>query len=253
MTIVMKSSLRNGFDLSSKLGPMIFCDFDGTITEVDATDQILTQLAHPSWREVEQEWTRGLIGSRECLERQMALVATTPAELNSLIDAIPVDPYFASFDRLARKSGCPLVIVSDGLDYVIRRTLRRAGVRRALRNGDNFFASSFHLEGGRASISFPHSSPECTHGCATCKPALMERHGREPVIYIGDGLSDRFAVERADLIFAKRRLLTYCHEHGLNAHDFETFRDITRTLPDLIESWEAAAAAIPRSTAAVRG
>ena len=56
------------------MSPVVFCDFDGTITQLDVTDQILTQLAHPSWREIEQEWMLGLIGSRECLERQIALL-----------------------------------------------------------------------------------------------------------------------------------------------------------------------------------
>ena len=45
--------------------PVVFCDFDGTITQLDVTDQILSQLAHPSWREVEQQWMQGLIGSRD--------------------------------------------------------------------------------------------------------------------------------------------------------------------------------------------
>ena len=35
--------------------PIVFCDFDGTITQLDVTDQILSQLAHPSWREIEQQ------------------------------------------------------------------------------------------------------------------------------------------------------------------------------------------------------
>ena len=41
------------------LSPIVFCDFDGTITQVDVTDQILDQFAHPSWREIEQEWVLG--------------------------------------------------------------------------------------------------------------------------------------------------------------------------------------------------
>ncbi|HUY12517.1 MAG TPA: MtnX-like HAD-IB family phosphatase [Terriglobia bacterium] len=230
-----------------QIRPVIFCDFDGTITEVDATDQILTQLAHPSWREVEQEWTRGLIGSRECLERQMALVETTPAELNALIDALPVDPDFAEFDRLAHAAGIPLVIVSDGLDTVIRRALRRAGLRRALRNGANFYSSALRLEGGRLRISFPHASPDCPHGCATCKPALIERlvRGHNPVVYVGDGLSDRYAVERASLIFAKRQLLAHCRNRGLNVHAFDTFGDILAVFPELIESFEEPAPVKP--------
>ena len=254
----MKNSLAKVMDSKAKIRPVIFCDFDGTITEVDATDQILTQLAHPSWREVEQEWTRGLIGSRECLERQLALVETTPSELNAVIDAIPVDPCFVAFDRLARELGIPLYVVSDGQDYVIRRVLRRAGVRRLLRNGSNFYSSALRLEGGRLRVSFPHGSPGCTHGCATCKPALITRHGRGhyPVIYIGDGLSDRFAVESADIVFAKRQLLMYCREHGLDCHAFDRFGDIIQKFPRLIESLEDAAPATSTSSkraVAVRG
>ena len=75
--------------------PIVFTDFDGTITQLDVTDEILAQLAHPSWREVEQEWTRGLIGSRECLERQIALVDASAEEFDALIDAVPIDPAFA--------------------------------------------------------------------------------------------------------------------------------------------------------------
>ena len=80
--------------------PIVFTDFDGTITQRDVTDEILSQLAHPSWQEVEQEWTRGSIGSRECLERQIALVDTSAEELNALIDAIPFDPAFTTFYQL---------------------------------------------------------------------------------------------------------------------------------------------------------
>ena len=84
-------------------GPVVFCDFDGTITQVDVTDQILAQLAHPSWREIEQQWMQGLIGSRECLERQISLVNAPAEELHAVIDAAAVDPDFTAFCRFARR------------------------------------------------------------------------------------------------------------------------------------------------------
>src|SRR5713101_1193830 len=96
--------------------PVIFSDFDGTITQSDVTDQILTDLAHPSWREIEQEWVRGLIGSRECLERQTALIEASPRELRALIDSIPVDPHFPTFYRFAQVCGMPFYVLSDGFD-----------------------------------------------------------------------------------------------------------------------------------------
>jgi len=214
--------------------PVVFCDFDGTITQLDVTDQILAQLAHPSWREIEQEWMLGLIGSRECLERQIALVDAPAEELHAVVDAVPVDPDFKPFSQFARKKGLPLYILSDGFDYVIRRVLKRAGVDRRFRS--TLFASALRVEGRRLVPSFPHSPEPCAHGCATCKQALIRRlcQGRQPVIFVGDGMSDRFAVEVADVVFAKRHLLSHCRENGIACHPFETFKDVQVQLERLL-------------------
>jgi 2,3-diketo-5-methylthio-1-phosphopentane phosphatase len=217
---------------------MVFCDFDGTITQLDVTDQILTQHAHPSWQEVEQEWVRGQIGSRECLERQVALVEASERELNTLIDAIPVDPHFAAFYRFARQRRLPVYVLSEGFDYVVRRVLKRAGVQGVLRNGTHLFASSLRVEGRRWALAFPHAAEPCPHGCATCKAAIIRRlrNGPRLVIFVGDGLSDRFAAEEADLVFAKRQLLAYCREKGIACQRFETFADVQQAVEKLTES-----------------
>jgi len=36
-----------------------------------------------------------------------------------------------------------------------------------------------------------------------------------PTIFVGDGLSDRYAAAYADVVFAKNQLATYCAEQGL--------------------------------------
>jgi 2,3-diketo-5-methylthio-1-phosphopentane phosphatase len=216
--------------------PVIFCDFDGTITQLDVTDQILSQLAHPSWREIEQQWMQGLIGSRECLERQIALVDAPVEELHAVIDGVALDTDFTGFCKFARKKGLPLYILSDGFDYVIRRVLKRAGVARQFKSGSNLFASSLHVEGRRLVPAFPHLPEPCAHGCATCKAALIRAlaEGRRPVVFVGDGMSDRFAVEFADIVFAKRHLLAYCRENGIVCHPFETFKDVQVTLEKVL-------------------
>ncbi|MGO8817751.1 MAG: MtnX-like HAD-IB family phosphatase [Terriglobia bacterium] len=223
-------------DAEREFSPVVFCDFDGTITQLDVTDQILTQLAHPSWREIEQEWMMGLIGSRECLDRQIALVDAPVEELHAVIDAVAIDTHFARFCKFAGKKRLPLYILSDGFDYVIRRVLKNAGIARQFRSGKNLFASSLRLDGRRLVPSFPHSPEPCAHGCATCKAALISRlrKGRQPVIFVGDGMSDRFAVEFADVVFAKRHLLAHCRENGIACHSFETFAEVQTTLEKLL-------------------
>jgi 2,3-diketo-5-methylthio-1-phosphopentane phosphatase len=223
-------------------GPIVFTDFDGTITQLDVTDEILAQLAHPSWQEIEQAWTRGLIGSRECLERQIALVDASAEELHALIDAVPIDPAFSAFYRFTRKRSIPLYVLSEGFDYVIARILKRAGMNGPVRNGIHTFSSALRLEGRRLIPSFPHSAQPCEHGCATCKAALIRRFGKGkyPVIFVGDGLSDRFAVDEADVVFAKRQLLAYCQEHGKPCHPFDTFAEVEQAIARLIAREEAA-------------
>ncbi len=234
MATSLVKTVKNG----SKDSPVIFCDFDGTITQLDVTDQILTQFAHPSWREIEQEWACGSIGSQECLVRQMALVDASEEELNALIDAIPIDPGFTLFLRWLERWSFPFYVVTDGFDYVVRRVLRRAGINGRLQNGVNLFASMMKVAGRRTEISFPFLSPSCQHGCATCKREIMRRvaPGHSPIIFIGDGLSDRFAIEEADLIFAKRSLLAYCRKHGTACLPFETFDDVVAALENFVES-----------------
>lgn len=216
----------------------VFCDFDGTITQVDVTDLILTKLADPSWREIEQEWLQGLIGSRECLERQMALVEASEAQLNALIDSVPLDPHFSSFYGFLEKRRIPFYVVSDGFDYVVRRLLKRGGINGQLRNGVRLFASSLNIKAGRPVTSFPHSTPDCQHGCATCKAAIVRRMtgGRRSSVFIGDGLSDRFAAEESNLVFAKRDLLAHCRDRGIACHAFETFAEVEWELRKLISA-----------------
>ena len=217
-------------------GPIIFSDFDGTITEIDVTDSILTQFADPAWIKVEQQWVRGEIGSRECLARQMDLVHASVGDLNALIGSVLLDPHFAGFHSWLSKRAIPFYVLSDGFDYVIRRILRRCGVTGPLSNGSHLFASSLRIESGRLSTAFPHPAVVCEHGCATCKAAVMRRlkGAYAPSIFIGDGLSDRFAAAEADLVFAKKRLLEYCRNQRIECVPFETFADIAAAVSKLI-------------------
>jgi 2,3-diketo-5-methylthio-1-phosphopentane phosphatase len=228
------------------MNPTIFSDFDGTISQVDVTDLVLTQLAHPSWREVEQEWSRGQIGSRECLERQMALVDASAKELNALVDSVPLDPHFDAFHRWTRKRGLPLHVVSDGFDLIIRRVLKNAGFSGPLNNGAQLFSSALKLRGRRVETAFPYAGPPCEHDCATCKVEVIRRMrgSASPVIFIGDGFSDRFAAQAADIVFAKRHLLSYCRENDIICQPFETFADIETQIEAMMLS--SAAEEVPR-------
>jgi 2-hydroxy-3-keto-5-methylthiopentenyl-1-phosphate phosphatase len=55
------------------------------------------------------------------------------------------------------------------------------------------------------------------------------------IVYVGDGISDRCPVRYADIVFAKRGLLTYCQEQNITFHEFSTFRDVQRRLETILQ------------------
>ena len=129
--------------------PIMFLDFDGTVTGRDAVDAILEAYADPRWLAV--------IGSRACLSEQMALVEASRAELDSLLDSIEVDEGFALLLDTCAAAHVPVHIVSDGFDYCIRRILSRQRLRLGPRlEGVRVFASRLEPKGRRWRTDFPH-------------------------------------------------------------------------------------------------
>jgi len=72
----------------------VFCDFDGTISVQDATDFILARFADPEWQDIEEQWKKGIIGSAQCMQRQVALIRANKQQLDTALDAIEIDPSF---------------------------------------------------------------------------------------------------------------------------------------------------------------
>jgi 2,3-diketo-5-methylthio-1-phosphopentane phosphatase len=207
--------------------PTVFLDFDGTISSRDAVDAILEAYAGPAWLQVEEEWKAGRIGSRECLRAQMALVRASRREIDALLDGIEVDSGFLTLLETCLRHSVRAHIVSDGFDYCIRRILQRAGpeIARVLR-GVAVCASHLEPPDDRIwRVHFPFFHQPCAHGCATCKPAAMRLLNAPgaPIVFVGDGLSDRYAAESADVVFAKDGLAAHCLEQDI-AH--VTFRDL---------------------------
>ena len=224
--------------------PVLFLDFDGTISRRDVVDLILETYADDHWRAVEDEWCAGGIGSRECLRAQIGLVRATPKQIDELMEAVEIDEGLLALLETCRRKDITACVVSDGFDYCIERLFRRWAcsleVARTL-HGLGVYAS--HLEpaaSGRWQTDFPHPKRPCAHGCATCKPLVMRGLSRPASVnvFVGDGLSDRYAAAAAPVVFAKQGLALYCAEQGIAYTPYETLADVATWLEKAISDFE---------------
>lgn len=218
---------------------ILFLDFDGTITRRDAVDVILETYADPEWLAFEADWRAGRIGSRDCLRAQMALVRATRKQLDALLDEIETDEGLVALLEMCAAHDVPAHIVSDGFDYCIRRILSRASRRvPALLRGGRVCASRLEARGRLWCTEFPFFHQTCGHGCATCKPAVMRllNSTNAPAVFVGDGLSDQYAVESGDLVFAKNELARYCRENSVKHTSYNDLGDVAAYL----DRWLAA-------------
>ena len=209
----------------------VFIDFDGTIAVPDTTDLILGRFADPAWLEVEALWKAGLIGSRECMARQVGMIRATRREMDDFIDTVVVDPGFSAFIADCKARGLLVKIVSDGLDRVVKSVLERIG------HGDLAVAANAlaYLGEGRWELSAPFSHPDCRSASGTCKCAVAaQQHGRFDLL-VGDGRSDQCLAEAADFVFAKDGLVRHCRDNALPHVAFHSFADLRAPLAMLLE------------------
>ena len=209
-------------------GTEVFCDFDGTITSIDATDAVLETFALPAWRDWEERWVNGEITSQECLSRQIGLIQADRETLIRFAHDLPIDEGIIALNRRCIEEGVPLTIVSDGIDLLVEAVLRRHNLL-------HLPVYSNHLrwdEAGKPSLSFPFAAQECESGAGTCKCALTQPldSSSSRTIYIGDGRSDQCVSAKMQTLFAKGTLRKWCEAQGIGFLPFETLTDVAERI-----------------------
>ncbi|OLC80517.1 MAG: hypothetical protein AUI96_03945 [Nitrospirae bacterium 13_1_40CM_3_62_11] len=206
----------------------VYCDFDGTITCIDATDAVLEAFALPAWREWEQRWVRGEITSQQCLSRQVELIQADRETLVQFVTDIPIDEGILALDRRCAEQGVPLTIVSDGFDLIVEAVLRQHGLL-------HLPVFSNHLrwdEQGLPVLSFPFAAQGCESGAGTCKCLLTcpSDPASARLVYIGDGRSDQCVSSKIQTVFAKGTLREWCELRAIAYEPFETLNEVADRL-----------------------
>jgi 2-hydroxy-3-keto-5-methylthiopentenyl-1-phosphate phosphatase len=201
----------------------VVVDFDGTICEQDVSEEILDVFAGPEWWDIDLEFQRGEIGSRECLIRQAQLLHGDREEMLAYaLDRFRVDPSFQPFVEWARGEGIEVVVASDGFGFYVEPMLRAGDVE-----GVTILANELLVSEQAIRLQLPWAHHECV-GCGNCKMlgVLRYREGFGAVAFVGEGHTDRYGALYADLVFAKKHLVEICKADGVPFLSWETFDDV---------------------------
>jgi 2,3-diketo-5-methylthio-1-phosphopentane phosphatase len=209
--------------MEKKSDSVVFFDFDNTIARYDVFDDMIERFAKDSrWIEIEERWRKGEIGSKECLEGQLKCTRITKKALDRYLSRIKLDPYFKKLMTLLCAKKIKAVVLSDNFDYILKRILAHNGIR-----GLKVYSNKMQVIRDKFIPSFPFGNRKCLR-CAHCKSKnlLANASQNNIIIYIGDGRSDICPAQKADIIFAKDSLLSFCRSKNIKHIPFRNLKKV---------------------------
>ena len=177
------------------------------------------------------------ISAVECFRRECDACGIIDMHaLDSFLDSQEVDQSFSSFIEYCNTHGFLSCIVSDGMDYYIKRILARHGLSHVpfLSNVLEFVPADDSPQ-VRLTGKFPYTDEACDR-CACCKRDYMLSVSADDdsIVYIGEGYSDRCPARYADVVFAKDELLAHCRRENIACFEYRTFGDILKRMELLL-------------------
>ena len=212
---------------------LIACDFDGTITRRDTLHLVVDHYGDPAmWDRLDGPLKRGELTIEQAMQREFATVRATPAPVLDLVrEEAGVRDGFVEFAGWAEREGHRLVVMSNGFRTVIDDVLGRLGLGGLPVVSHD---AEFGPEGTR--LLWTDRGERCVLCGRRCKRAELAavREG-DPVVYLGDGISDRCVSGAADIVFARAGLAEWMRETGREFEPFEDFHTVRRYLEHLEE------------------
>lgn len=186
-------------------------DWDGTCTVHDSLVAAVHAFGDPSVYE------RDFASYGEALAAEVGTLRATAEEAAEwALENVEVRPGF--HELIGRYDP---VIVSSGLPQLILPVLGREGVELDVRS--NFADPS--PDGWR--LRFRHEGP-----CPVCGDRCKRRSlpDKRPLVFVGDGYSDRCASLACERVFARDGLARYLAGQGVAFETFDTLHDVAAQL-----------------------
>lgn len=205
--------------------PILFFDFDNTLTTGDILDQVIEKFSpNEAWRDWEYAWQGGHLPARDCLRLQIENLRVTREELFGYLSQVRVDPAFSAILGWANARQVDVNIISDSFLPLIHHILLTNGIDVV-----PVFANDLGFSGDRLIPAFPFYDPACARS-ANAKARHLAPYHNHNIVFAGDGHSDLDAALAADVVFAKSTLAKELSAHGTTFHPFDTLEPVLEFL-----------------------
>jgi 2-hydroxy-3-keto-5-methylthiopentenyl-1-phosphate phosphatase len=211
--------------------PVIFCDFDGTITENDNIIAIMKHFDPPGWKQIVDDCFAGQLTLQDAVGSMFALLPSADKDeiVKFVLEHIRIRAGFPDLLAYSKKHRIDFLVASGGIDFFVYPTLEPFEIETS-----RIFCNGSDFSGVTIRILWPHACGDaCEHkGCGMCKPTIIDSYPSDTYerIMIGDSVSDFPAAKVADTIFARSHLAERCEELGLPFYRYETFHEVVTQL-----------------------
>lgn len=214
--------------------PVVFCDFDGTITNSDNIIAIMKQFAPPEWEAIKDDILAQNISIQEGVGKLFSLLPSSSKEeiTSYILEKAVIREGFKEFVAFTKEKGIPLYIISGGIDFFVYPLLE------GLIDQSEIYCNGSDFTSENITILWPHSCDDgCLNGCGCCKPSLMRKlaNVEDYKIVIGDSITDLQAAKLADEVIARDLLLEKCQQLDLKHTAFSTFYEVIDVLEKKLE------------------
>lgn len=214
---------------------VIFCDFDGTITNNDNIVAIMKYFDPEGAEPIIKQIIDRSMTVKEGVGAMFELLPTSRKEeiVRYAIDNATIRDGFAELLAYCRDHDIHFLVTSGGIDFFVYPLLERFGIDR-----EHIYCNASDFSGVNIRIGWPHPCDEhCDNrgGCGMCKTTIIRSYPSEEYerILIGDSITDFPGAKLADAVFARSHLIDLCKELNLNYYTFGTFHDVIARLKEM--------------------
>ena len=199
---------------------VVFCDFDGTITNQDTFVSVLEKFAPETASRVLPAIFRRELTLKDGITKTLgAIPAHYYPDIIEFIAEQPVRPGLKEFVEFLKDEAIPFVVISGGLTGMVKAVLER---QQLLSGVTAIYAGEVETTG---EFLEPYSAISSDTEFVA-KAIAMERHPATEKIAIGDSVTDINMSLAADLVFARDRLKQYLDSENKSYIPWNDFWDI---------------------------